>query len=242
MSNQQRFRPSTNNVQKPAGRVPVTRPVGRPQEQPTQSFEREEYSNYKEPVQQMQQPRMSMPPNMGFEEEHEEESNYKSKANLFKYIGFGLLGAVVIIGIIFMIMKMSDGGDTQTVDGTAVTQGQQTNPLGNGATTPTGSKTGEVTFDGNPIPVKWPADVTPTRMEIQLDPTSGQPVLMLVGDKSGLGTVIRSYNKSGELSGYWVIVPDAKENTDQAATAPAATEEGTSITEITEPATEGSGE
>ena len=66
------------------------------------------------------------------------------------------------------------------------------------------------TFDGKPTPVKWPADVKPTRMDIQLDPSSGQPVLLLTGDKAGLGTVIRSYNTTGTLTGFWVIVPDTQ--------------------------------
>lgn len=218
MTNQPRLRPTTN-TQKPVGRVPVTRPVGRPQEAPTQSFEREEApspKNFQEPV---QQPRMAMPPNMGFEEELEEDNSRKSKNNLMKYIGFGIIGTVIIIGIIFLIMKMTDGGEPDILDGSAVTQGQETNPLANGAKTLNGETTTEVNFDGNPIPVKWPSDVTPTRMEIQLDPVSGDPVLMLVGDKSGLGTVIRSYSSAGQLSGYWVIVPDS--DSDAAKAAPA---------------------
>lgn len=231
MSNQpQVFRPAVKNAQKPGGRVPVTRPVGRPQEAPTQSFEREEMkgptASYSEPA---APPRMAMPPNMGFEEELEEENGRKNKNNLFKYIALGLVGTIIIVAIIFLVMKFTGEDATPTVDGSVVTNGQETNILGGGAATLNTDGTETVSFDGNPIPVKWPADVTPTRMEIQLDPKTGAPVLMLVGDKSGLGTVIRSYSSTGALSGYWVIVPDADENTDKTAV----TEE-TKVTETEE--------
>lgn len=220
MTNQpQVFRPTAKSPQKPGGRVPVTRPVGRPTEAPTQSFEREEVkvspTSYQEAT---PPPRMAMPPNMGFEEELEEENGRKAKNNLFKYIALGLAGTIVIVALIFLIMKFTGNDAPPAIDGSIVTDGQETNILGGGASTlnTDGSKN-TASFDGSPIPVKWPADVTPTRMEIQLDPKSGDPVLMLVGDKSGLGTVIRSYSSAGALSGYWVIVPDADENTDKTA-------------------------
>lgn len=62
--------------------------------------------------------------------------------------------------------------------------------------------------DGNPVQVKWPSDITPTKMELHLDPVTGSPILMLVGDKTGLGTVVRAHDATGKLTGFWVIVTD----------------------------------
>lgn len=62
--------------------------------------------------------------------------------------------------------------------------------------------------DGNPVQVKWPSDITPTKMELHLDPVTGSPILMLVGEKSGLGTVVRAHDANGNLTGFWVIVTD----------------------------------
>lgn len=217
-------------TQRPTGRpVPQQKPVGRPQPSavgrapqvpvqpqtpvqqsqpvqpkttPTQSYEQEEtqapYSKSPYP----EAPRMGgMPPNMGFEDDYEEKGSASKKSSKFKMILFGIVGVVALVGIIFLVMQLVGGNDSKV----------ETGVLGNtNSTVGTTNITSETSdkFDGNPIPVKWPSDVTPTRMEIQLDPTTGAPILMLIGDKSGLGTVIRSYEKSGSLTGYWVIVPD----------------------------------
>lgn len=221
---EQRFRPSNGGGNRPPARVPVTRPVGRqtPQapQQPTQSFEREEPQTQSRPYQQPQghgyqeqpqQTRMGVPPMMDFEEEYMEEEGKKSKSKLVRNLTIGFVALLVILGGIFAATKLLGNDDVPLVDGSKVTEGENTNPLSEKAASPTGETTEVVDFDGNPIPIKWPADVKPTRMEIQLDPSTGKPVLLLVGDKSGLGTVIRSYQQDGKLSGYWVIVPDSQE-------------------------------
>lgn len=239
----QRFRPSNggnsgNGGNRQPARVPVNRPVGRPQhQQPTQSFEREETQQNAYPQQGQQnqyqnqgfqeqpsQSRMNVPPMMDFEDEYMQEEGQKSKSNMMRNILIGFVSIAVIAGGLFAGTKLLGNDETPLVDGSQVTEGENTNPLSEKTPSPTGETTETVNFDGNPIPVKWPADVKPTRMEIQLDPHTGNPVLLLVGDKSGLGTVIRSYEQNGALSGYWVIVPDSQEGQ---ATEEAAAQEGT---------------
>lgn len=211
----QRLRPTG----RPAPSVPVTRPTASRQvhQQPTQSFEREGERP------QPQQPNFTMnhepsgggmvpPPPFSLEDEYELENGKRNKSKLWKKLAIGAGIAVVLLVIAFVVMKWGDSPMT-TFDQNQITNGENTNPLAKteGTASPLSSK--EVSFDGNPVPVKWPSDVKPTRMELQLDPNTGQPVLLLVGDKEGLGTVIRSYNQTGDLSGYWVIVPDEESNT-----------------------------
>jgi len=52
-------------------------------------------------------------------------------------------------------------------------------------------------------------DIRPIRMDIHLDPVTSEPVLILVGERDGVGTVIRAHNREGELIGMWVVVPEA---------------------------------
>lgn len=234
------LRPVPKNTNQPqqVSRSPI--PVGgRPQpaqqtyQQPTQSFEKEDE------FAQQHAPRMGAMPTMGFEEEFERDSSKEGKSKKLKMAIFGVLGAIILLGLVFVVMKLTDSGDPNKV---SLLNGS-TEAVSNNALVKTDSNNSTTaTFDGNPVPVKWPSDVTPTRMEIQLDPISGEPIVMLIGDKSGLGTVIRSYNKGGNLTGYWVIVPDADTSTgiDTGVTAPAETEVPAdavdAVTEPTEPA------
>lgn len=225
-----RIRP-INNGPRPTGRpVQPQQPTGRPApqqapvQQPVQPQVQSAPVQQPMPTQQMQQkpPTHSyeetqnnsgrqeypeqrfggMPPNLGFEESYEEGESSRKKSNKLKMAILGVVGIVVIAAIAFLLMQVI-GNDDSKVDQGAL--GNSNNELN--ITSLGGSNSGNK-FDGNPIPVKWPSDVTPTRMEIQLDPVTGNPILMLIGDKSGLGTVVRSYAKDGSLSGYWVIVPD----------------------------------
>lgn len=77
--------------------------------------------------------------------------------------------------------------------GTNLSQQANTNAL-------TSNATGDT-----PTNVGWPSDITPTRMEIQLNPKTGEPTLILIGERSGVGTIVRSYDNSGSLTGYWAI-------------------------------------
>lgn len=222
---EQRLRPNG----RPAPSVPVTRPVANRQvpKPPTQSYEQEDQGRVNQPQQnfstysEQQAPPlggMGTPPPFSMEDDYELESGKRKKSKLLKNLLLGGLAVGLLVGILFVVMYLFNGDkEVPFVDQTAITNGDNTNPLAkDGSTSGIGSVTKEVNFDGNPVPVKWPSDVKPTRMELQLDPTTGKPVLLLVGDKEGLGTVIRSYNQSGDLSGYWVIVPDSESNTDKA--------------------------
>ncbi|MNE67569.1 hypothetical protein D3C80_1631840 [compost metagenome] len=139
------------------------------------------------------------------------------KKGLLKKILIGFGAVAVLGGIIYASAYMGSKGDVPFVDGSSVT-GETSNALAN---IPSLNSNQSNTFTGDPVPVKWPSDIQPTRMEVFLNPINGDPVLLLVGDKSGLGTVLRSYDKQGSLNGYWVIVPDnatATTNTQQTTT------------------------
>lgn len=149
---------------------------------------------------------------------HQEDDFYPShnqekiKKGFPKSIKIVLISVIVILIFLIGFRFLTNGNNPfKGIDASSILNGQEDN-LNSNKVGSTGSlfnsDTSNVSYGGDLIPVKWPADITPTKMEIQLDPTTGDPILILIGDKSGLGTVIRSYNKSGVLTGFWVIVPD----------------------------------
>lgn len=116
-------------------------------------------------------------------------------------IGAVVLVAAIAVGGIFMV----NSKNKPNVDSSILTTTGEVDSSVFGDTT-TLTTTG---VNGNPVQVKWPSDITPTKMELQLDPVTGSPILMLVGEKSGLGTVVRAHDATGALTGFWVIVTDA---------------------------------
>lgn len=217
MSN--RFSQSRGNNNPSSNRVPSRVPVSRPVPNRTGSYGDQDNvrsSGLNSREDRQAPPRNVMTPTAHIEEEFTEQETPQKKKGGFLKIAIISVLALSLIGLaVFGVMQLGLNQDSPAVDTNGlVQQGENTNPLLKNAEK--GSASPELAeakaqFDGNPVPVKWPADIKPTRMEVYLDPTSGDPVLLLVGDKAGLGTVLRSYSKDGGLTGFWVIIPDAGE-------------------------------
>lgn len=185
---------------------PISRPTyGGSQNNGAAPYNRPVYGNKPQsaPIQQPNpQPEYQQPSESSYQEEYAVPTPgympVKEKGN--KKLILGIIGAVVVLAVVIALFTFGGkGGDVEKVDNVlnGDTVGTTTSLLGNTNTT---------NFNGSAVEVPWPSDITPTKMEINLDPTTGEPVLMLVGEKSGVGTVIRSYNKAGALTGFWVIV------------------------------------
>lgn len=161
---------------------------GQPQNQPTPQSQQVEYQ---QPVEQN-----------NYQEEYNAPSqNYKTpKSSGNKKMVIGIIAVIAIIAVVVGIFAFGGNKGVDKVDNVL----EETTPVGTSSSLLSGQTTGG--FNGSAVEVPWPSDITPTKMEINLDPTTGEPVLMLVGEKSGVGTVIRSYNKAGALTGFWVIV------------------------------------
>ena len=135
------------------------------------------------------------------EEEFTENKKEKKKQSRWVGIALGVVGvaALVFVGV-FLMMFLSK--DEQPATNTPAIQ---TNQLGQ-------KSSGKGIVSGDPTPVKWPADVKPTRMEIQANPKTGEPTLMLVGDKEGMGTLVRQYSENGDLINHWLITPSTDDS------------------------------
>lgn len=112
--------------------------------------------------------------------------------------------AVVVLLVVCAIVYFISNNNQPSVENVF----SDTNVLTTDGTSMNTVNTALTGADGNPVQVKWPSDITPTKMELHLDPVTGSPILMLVGEKSGLGTVVRSHDANGNLTGFWVIVTD----------------------------------
>ena len=113
--------------------------------------------------------------------------------------------AVVVLLVVSAVVYFISNNNQPSVDNVF----SDTNVLTTGENAMTTVNTALTGADGTPVQVKWPSDITPTKMELHLDPVTGSPILMLVGEKSGLGTVVRSHDANGNLTGFWVIVTDS---------------------------------
>lgn len=223
----ERFRPNrnvSNNVsQRVSSRVPVNRQVpsrqevrGSDQTEPTkqQSEPTQQRPARNQEVEQEQKrqaqtpPRRPSSPMSNVEEEYIQDSSKSKKGGMLKKALIGIFSIVLIAAIGIGASYYMSSNDWDPVDSSQVT-GDNTSPITATSDTKDAlSDFGKEEFSGEPVPVKWPSDIQPTRMELFLDPQTSKPVLLLVGDKAGLGTVLRSYNQSGDLTGFWVIVPD----------------------------------
>ena len=184
---------------------PISRPTYGGSQSNTPQYNRPVYGNKPQntpPQQPIPQPEYQQPTEQVYQEEYS-VPNYmpvtKEKGN--KKIIIGIIGAVVVLAVAISIFAFGGkSNDVKKVDNILSTE-----TIGNTSSL-LGENTTGASFNGSAVEVPWPSDITPTKMEINLDPTTGEPVLMLVGEKSGVGTVIRSYNKAGALTGFWVIV------------------------------------
>ena len=207
MSNQryyQSFKSSQeggSNTNKVSPRVSVNRPV------PRSNYNRVERgevnSGYGSNTQSSYEPPRSIPSMNNVEKEFIEEKAKKRSSSTAKKVFIGFLAVVLLLGIFLGGAYLSSTGNMPFADNNSILNGGQ----GNNKPNILGSNKGDK-FDGQPVPVKWPTDVRPTRMEMQLDPNTGEVILLLVGEKEGVGTILRSYNKNGNLTGYWIITPD----------------------------------
>lgn len=135
--------------------------------------------------------------------------NKKNKSNKKIFIFSGIL----VVGLIFGAFTLKTINSSKNNQNNLTYQQQNTVTQLPSTTNIDQTKTVlNNDFNGSPFQVKWPTDIKPTRMEIMYNPVTGEPTLMLVGEKTGVGTIIRSYNSKGVLNGYWVIVPDNPSN------------------------------
>ena len=204
-------RPTYNNVN-PANSYRPS--YGQPQGQPSPQVQQPEY----------QQP---MEPN-NYQEEYNApvNQNYNApKKSGNKKIVVGIVAAVAVVAVVVSIFAF---GGKKNVDKIDNVLDETTSTVGTTSSLLSGQNASS--FNGSAVEVPWPSDITPTKMEINLDPTTGDPVLMLVGEKSGVGTVIRSYNKAGSLTGFWVIVSSDPALSDTNSTAMGNTVTGTTPT------------
>lgn len=193
-----------SNSNKVSPRVPVNRPV------PRSNFNRAErevntggYGGGTTQTQQTYEAPRSIPSMNTVEQEFVEEKAKKKGMSTFKKVLIGFLAVVILLGIFLGGAYLSSTGNMPFTNGNSIFSGSSQSDKPSLFSTKTSTK-----FDGQPVPVKWPTDVKPTRMEMQLDPNTGELILLLVGEKDGVGTVIRSYDKNGNLIGYWIITPD----------------------------------
>lgn len=135
------------------------------------------------------------------EEDFSENKKETKKKTRWVGISFGILGILVLALLGFLLMTVLSKDEQPAPNSPAI----QTNQLGQ-------KSSGKGIVSGDPTPVKWPADVKPTRMEIQANPKTGEPTLMLVGDKEGMGTLVRQYSENGDLINHWLITPSTDDS------------------------------
>ena len=138
----------------------------------------------------------------------QKNQNYRAPASMYDDPPRGktlltkiIIGVAVVIGLVVLALgtvHLSSQGGFPFLRGE-----DQTPPIN------LGLLQNRTPFDGTPVPLKWPVDIRPIRMDIHLDPVTSEPVLILVGERDGVGTVIRAHNREGELIGMWVVVPEA---------------------------------
>lgn len=187
---------------------PISRPTYNGNQSGAGPYNRPAYNNKPQynPPQQQPQPEYQQPQEPVYQEEYQAPSGGytppRSRKPKDKKVIFGIIGVVVILAVVVAIFAFGGQKDVSKVENVLEkdTIGSTSSLLGGDNSLTAGA------FNGSAVEVPWPSDITPTKMEINLDPTTGDPVLMLVGEKSGVGTVIRSYNKAGALTGFWVIV------------------------------------
>ena len=201
------------------------KPIQRPTYGGSNSTNSYRPNSYNQPPQQQPpQPEYQPPMEPNYQEEYQQPmySNRNEKKPANKKLIFGIVGAVVAIAVVVSIFAFGGSKGVSKVEN-VLDSNAETTDLGSGTSLLGGNGTTTANFNGSAVEVPWPSDITPTKMEINLDPTTGDPVLMLVGEKSGVGTVIRSYNKAGALTGFWVIVSSDPALTNENNTANAVT-------------------
>lgn len=210
-----RFRPSfkasnegdTQNQQRVSPRVPVNHPVPRNTGRRTVNSSMNNVNNsYEEPQQRSSYSGGMRPPMEDIQREYMEEKQVKKSKGALKKVLITLGVLVVIVGLVLGAAYLGSNGSIPFIDTGEIANKTETNTTTDAQSSLLKNTTSE--FTGEPVPVKWPSDIVPTRMELQFDPVTGEQYILLVGDKNGLGTVIRSYDASGVLKGFWVVVPD----------------------------------